>query len=213
MTSHSPTSPSGPGRPVDPDKLERILDAVLESFADGDLHLTIEGVARRAGVSKGTVYRHFENAEALLKATLARQHRKMVGPVPLSADSIEGLREQLVSLGLQLLDFMTSDHGVRIMRTVIAHGAKHGKLGSLIFHDGPEAFVRCAADCLQSAAMNGQIEVEEPLLAAEQLVGMWKGSLVTGLWMNGRAAPDQAEKRHRVESAVNLLLRALRSKA
>ncbi|PCC98258.1 TetR/AcrR family transcriptional regulator [Halopseudomonas pelagia] len=204
-----PLAAAGPGRPVDPEKLDRILDAVLDSFAEGDMHFTIEGVARRADVSKGTIYRHFDNAEALLQAVLTRLHRNMLGNLPEIEECAGGLREQLIILGTQLLDFLTSEQGVRIMRTVIAHGARQAEHGQWIYRDGPQAFVIRAATCLSAAHERGRIELKDPLLTAEQLIGMWKGSLVSGLWMNGRPLPDAAEKRYRVESAVDLLLRGL----
>ncbi|WP_022962684.1 TetR/AcrR family transcriptional regulator [Halopseudomonas pelagia] len=204
-----PLATAGPGRPVDPDKLDRILDAVLDSFAEGDMHFTIEGVARRADVSKGTIYRHFNNADALLAAVLSRLHLKMLGNLPDIEECAGGLREQLIILGTQLLDFLTSEQGVRIMRTVIAHGARQAEHGELIYRDGPQAFVIRAAACLNMEHERGHIELQDALLTAEQLIGMWKGGLVTGLWMNGRARPDEAEKRYRVESAVDLLLRGL----
>ncbi|MGH1450906.1 MAG: TetR/AcrR family transcriptional regulator [Pseudomonadaceae bacterium] len=202
---------ASPGRPVDVEKLDRILDAVLDSFAEGDMHFTIEGIARRAGVSKGTIYRHFDNAEALLRAVLERQHREMAGLGPAPVNSIEDLRDQLIALGTQLLAFITCEQGVRIMRTVIIHGARHSEHGELIYRDGPRAFVARAAQCLALGAEQGQIEVEDPMHTAEQLCGMWKGSLVHGLLMNGCPAPDPEELQFRVESAVNLLLKALKA--
>jgi TetR/AcrR family transcriptional repressor of mexJK operon len=202
---------ASPGRPVDAEKLNRILDAVLDCFADGDMHFTIEGIARRAGVSKGTIYRRFDNAEALLSAVLERQHQEMAGLGPAPVNTIDDLREQLIALGIQLLAFITSDQGVRIMRTIITHGARHREHGELIYRDGPRAFVARAAMCLQSAAERGQIRVDDPMHTAEQLCGMWKGSLVHGLLMNGCPAPDADELRFRVESAVNLLLTALKA--
>jgi len=200
-----------PGRPVDVEKLDRILDAVLDSFADGDMHFTIEGIARRSGVSKGTIYRHFENAETLLQAVLERQHQEMAGLGPAPVNTIDDLREQLTALGTQLLTFLTSDQGVRIMRTVITHGARHSQHGELIYRDGPQAFVARAAACLERAGAKGQINVDDPMHRAEQLVGMWKGSLVHGLLMNGCPTPDAEELRYRVESAVNVLLGALKT--
>lgn len=202
-------SSSLPGRPVDPQKLERILDAVLESFAEGDMHFTIEGTARRAGVSKGTIYRHFNNADALLEAVLERLYLQIAGQVPNRLSEDQGVRAQLVALGIQLLDFLAGDQGVRIMRTVIAHGARYPAHGELIYRAAPMAFIRRAAQYLEQAERLGQLRVDRPEERAEQLIGMWKGSMVNGLLMNGRALPDEAEKRQRVESGVDLLLRAL----
>lgn len=203
--------PASPGRPVDTEKLDRILDAVLDSFASGEMHFTIEGIARRAGVSKGTIYRHFDNAEALLRAVLERQHREMAGLGPAPVNTINDLREQLIALGTQLMDFLTSDQGVRIMRTVIAHGARHCEHGELIYRDGPQAFVARAAACLERASSREQVRVQDPMHSAEQLIGMWKGSLVHGLLMNGCPRPDSDQLRYRVESGVDLLLTALKT--
>lgn len=48
-----------------------ILDAALETFADKGYAATrLDEVARRAGVSKGTLYLYFESKEALFKAVV-----------------------------------------------------------------------------------------------------------------------------------------------
>ena len=48
---------------------EEIISAALEVFADRGFAATkLEDVARRAGVTKGTIYLYFDNKEALFKA-------------------------------------------------------------------------------------------------------------------------------------------------
>jgi AcrR family transcriptional regulator len=55
--------------PPDDALSNRVLDAALAlSAASGISNLTMDDVARRAGVGVGTVYRHFANREALLEA-------------------------------------------------------------------------------------------------------------------------------------------------
>ncbi len=49
---------------------ERILDALVEVLAEGLETLSVPAVAERAGVSIGTVYRHFEDKSGLLKALI-----------------------------------------------------------------------------------------------------------------------------------------------
>ncbi|AQZ95703.1 hypothetical protein BVH74_13505 [Halopseudomonas phragmitis] len=202
------SSGNGPGRPVDPRKLDDILEAALESIAEGDPQFGMESVARRAGVAKGTLYRYFDNAEALLQAVLERHHQTMVGHLPEHNGSLDDLRTQLVALGEHLLDFLTSERGIKIMRSIIAHGARHGEHGRMIYRDGPWAFVLRAAQYLETAAARGQIQLDDPVESAEQLIGLWKGSLITGLMMNGCDVPDSAARRRRVERGVDLLLRA-----
>ena len=57
---------------------EEIVAAALEVFADRGFAATkLEDVARRAGVTKGTIYLYFENKEALFKAIV----RETIVPV------------------------------------------------------------------------------------------------------------------------------------
>ena len=57
---------------------EEIISAALEVFADRGFAATkLEDVARRAGVTKGTIYLYFENKEALFKALI----RQAIVPV------------------------------------------------------------------------------------------------------------------------------------
>ena len=57
---------------------EEILSAALEAFADRGFAATkLEDVARRAGVTKGTIYLYFDSKEALFKALI----RETIVPV------------------------------------------------------------------------------------------------------------------------------------
>src|SRR3954447_23762018 len=57
---------------------EEIITAALEVFADSGYAATkLEDVARKAGVTKGTIYLYFENKDALFKALI----RQTIVPV------------------------------------------------------------------------------------------------------------------------------------
>ena len=57
----------GRGRPLVDDKRRIILDAALRAFAERGYHgTTVPEVAEAAGVGTGTLYRYFENKEALV---------------------------------------------------------------------------------------------------------------------------------------------------
>jgi AcrR family transcriptional regulator len=63
--------------PPDDATSERILDAALElAAASGIRHLTMEDVARRAGVGRVTVYRRFGDRQKLIEALAVREARR-----------------------------------------------------------------------------------------------------------------------------------------
>jgi AcrR family transcriptional regulator len=65
-----------------------VLDAVLELFQEDSLEPRAAEVADRSGVSLRSVYRYFEDGDALIRAAIAR-HYETVGPL----FELEGLGE------------------------------------------------------------------------------------------------------------------------
>ena len=67
---------AGP-KPGSDELLDRVASAALAQFADfGIRRSTIDDVARRAGVSRVTVFRRFENKQRLIEVVVAREIRR-----------------------------------------------------------------------------------------------------------------------------------------
>jgi AcrR family transcriptional regulator len=58
--------------------LDRVLDAASECFAEGGVDVSVDEVARRAGVGHGTVFRRFPTKDALLAAVLGKELDRML---------------------------------------------------------------------------------------------------------------------------------------
>ena len=56
----------------------RILAAAAEAFAEGGLAVTMDEIARRAGVGVGTVYRRFPDKELLIEALFEQRIDELV---------------------------------------------------------------------------------------------------------------------------------------
>lgn len=86
-----------------------ILDATTRVIARGLADVTVPAIAREAGVSVPTVYRHFKTKRNLLEALQPHlQQRAGIDRIAPPA-SIDGLRETLVALvgGMEGLDDLT----------------------------------------------------------------------------------------------------------
>ena len=57
---------------------ERVLEAAKAVFAESNSAASLEGVARRAGVGIGTLYRHFSTRQALFEAVYRREVEQLV---------------------------------------------------------------------------------------------------------------------------------------
>jgi AcrR family transcriptional regulator len=63
-------------------RLERVLDAAAELLLRwGYQKVTIDEVARRAGIGKGTVYLHFANKDALFLTVVLRAQWRSIAPI------------------------------------------------------------------------------------------------------------------------------------
>lgn len=84
---------------------ERILDAALEQFSlIGIRRSSVEDVARRAGVTRVTVYRRFRRKDALVEAVVVRECRRTIAAVDARISPIAGAEERAVEGFVAMLD-------------------------------------------------------------------------------------------------------------
>ena len=72
------------------DKQEKILEAALELFAsEGFAATATSKIAKKAGVSEGLIFRHFENKQGLLDALIGQAEERLAqvfGPILFETD-------------------------------------------------------------------------------------------------------------------------------
>jgi AcrR family transcriptional regulator len=78
---------------------ELLLTAAEEEFAANGPAASVADIARRAGVAKGTVFRHFATKEALIAAILSRHIETLIEAAEREADASDP--------GAALLEFLT----------------------------------------------------------------------------------------------------------
>jgi AcrR family transcriptional regulator len=84
-------------RPARANKRELILDAALELFVDRGFHGTaVPALAQKAAVGAGTIYRYFENKEALVNE-LYRQCKTQIASAVIGAISLEMAPREMFS--------------------------------------------------------------------------------------------------------------------
>jgi len=93
---------------------EEIISAALEVFADrGFAATTLEDIARKAGVTKGTIYLYFENKEALFKALI----RETIVPVIAQG---EALAKSFTGSARDLFEKLVRDYWRLVGETALA---------------------------------------------------------------------------------------------
>ncbi len=163
------------GRPskADAEQLaERIVDAATELFfALGYGATTIEAVARRAGVSKRTLYHRFEDKSALFAAVVHRTIERLRPPpsVPLLRGA--SLAEILRGLADLVLRAALSPPAIQLHRLIVAESSRFPNLALVMTRQGASAeAIRLIAGLLEREAQAGNLALDNPGFAAQQFL-------------------------------------------
>ncbi len=89
---------------------EALLDAACACvLAVGVRRTTMTDVARRAGVSRMTLYRRHPDVTSLIQALMTREFSAIIGRVEANAGALGSARERLVATAVQGADELTRD--------------------------------------------------------------------------------------------------------
>lgn len=114
-----------------------IIDAGLAEFAEkGFAGARLTDVAARAGVVKGTIYRYFENKEALFQAAVMSRIISTLDNVEELVESYPGPTDELLKLMLKIIyeKIVASDARV-LLRIIIAEGARFPDIPANYYRD------------------------------------------------------------------------------
>jgi AcrR family transcriptional regulator len=78
-----PTAQSRKPRADSARNRQLLIDTAKTGFAEVGLNVSLEEIARRAGVGIGTLYRHFPSREAVVEAVYRREVEQLAEAVPL----------------------------------------------------------------------------------------------------------------------------------
>ena len=122
---------SGTGRPVSL-KAAAILEAARHVFLEqGYGDASMDAIARRADVSKATLYAYFAGKEKLFAAIVAVECQRLSLQMDLAGTEGLDLDQALHQIGRSFLGLVTSTQGLGIYRIVVAEVARFPELGRI----------------------------------------------------------------------------------
>ncbi len=196
-----------PGRPTDQVKRSAIIDAASRRFfEEGFASTSIEQVAADASVSKVTIYNHFGDKRALFAAAVEQECEKMRGYFNLSEMPEGSIRERLNVIGEAMFAFLSRPEMVQFERRIAAETEHEPAIGHAFLQAGPWRMKAAFAEFLAHASAKGELNIPDPLLAAEQFVSMAKG--MGDLERRFGATPTEEENERRIAGAVDVFLAA-----
>jgi TetR/AcrR family transcriptional repressor of mexJK operon len=194
-----------------PAKRRQILDGARAVFAEqGYERATVDQIAARAGVSKATVYNHFEDKQSLFVAAVVEVCADLGGSVAVGDDRAQDVEEALFALGEQIMTLSLSPGVVSLYRQVIAEVQRIPEIGRLVFERGTKAVQELVAAHLRRWDAAGALRIEDPRSAAVFFIALCQGDLVIRMRLGVLERPVDEQVRETVRRAVSIFVRAHR---
>jgi AcrR family transcriptional regulator len=170
---------------------ERLLDVAVRTFARTGLDVSLEAIAKEAGVGIGTLYRHFPTREALIDAAYRNELARL-------CDSVDDLLrdlppDQALRAWMdRFVDYMTTKRGMGdALRALIASGGDP-------FSESRDRLTAAVTTLLHAGAEAGTLRSD--VTPDDLLVSLSGVSLAT-------SEPQQREQANRL---LDLLMDGLR---
>lgn len=190
-------------------KAESILAAAKDCFlASGYGAVSMDQIAREAGVSKATVYAHFAGKEELFGAVIARGCAGYFAAFTAGELDPGDVPASLMALGRRFLDLVLSPDAIALHRIILAEVTRFPTLGEVFWQAGPERERVQIEGFLDSAVAAGSLEACDTRLAAEQFIGLVRGDIQLRQLLHLDAAAGEGEVKAAVAAAVDTFLRA-----
>lgn len=158
---------------IDRAKNEAILEAASVVLFERGLAAPMDEIARRAGVSKQTVYNHYGSKPELVSALIERRVNAVTAALGAAVGDASP-QDALANYARALLHTVTLERGVSLMRLLIQSVPGNPELAEKAYAAGVRAGRRRLAEFLAREARAGRLAIED----ANEAAGFFSGMVI-----------------------------------
>lgn len=193
-------------------KRQAILQAAQTLFLrqgyDGS---SMDAIATEAGVSKLTVYSHFNDKESLYIAAVKARCELELPSLIFDQSPDEPVETLLRRIGTAFTELANSPESIALHRLLLSSTGHELPLARAFYEIGPLRVTAELAELLRRLSEGGQLRIDNPQHAAEHFFCLLKGSANFRLLLGCGEPPSAAESEHHVTEVVQLFTRAYRA--
>lgn len=203
-------NPKPAGRPKDQEKRAAILSAAKSLFLEhGFDRLSMDTLADRAGVSKLTVYSHFESKQALFKAVVIAKCEEFFHIENFDHMAERGAETALSEIAENFLRLILNPDVVALMRLLHGAAAQDQQLHELFYEAGPMRTKAAFTRLLKRLVASGELEIENTERACGHFFALLKGGdPVFRCELGLQRQPSPHVMRQHAQDCVRTFLRA-----
>ena len=167
-------------------------------MTEGFERASMDSIARAAGVSKQTVYSHFQNKDELFQNCIQGKIRQYQLAIDTSAH--ESLEAGLAALADGYLRLLSDPRVVAMWRLVITESSEHPHVASMFYESGPGATMASLERFLEGHG--NELSTTEYRRAAHTFMALVAGHYQTRILLNVMDGVPDDERVRQVERST-----------
>lgn len=202
---------SARGRPrqlEESERRKRLIEAAEKVFVElGYGAANVDDIARRAAMSKKTLYQVFPTKESLFAAVIESRRAVLSAMIDLERnDEARSPDDVLRRFLKQMARFVLAPRQAALYRLVIAESQRAPELANAFYQEGPNKACSGLSNWLAVQHERNTLFVPDPTVAARMLFSMVIAEQQMRLLIGEIREPDEAAIDARVDRAVELFL-------
>ena len=190
-------------------KRQQILNGANSVFAEhGYEGASMSAIARKAGVSKGTLYNYVTNKADLFTAYVEQRCREKLPPILASIQRGRTPRETLTLMAGGIIQLITQPESLVLYRIIVSEAPHFPQLAISFWQHGPRPALAILARWITEQTERGTMHADDPDLAAEQFFSLCQTRIAHRKRFNMPLENEEEDKRKVIQSAVDVFMAA-----
>ncbi|MEO1704109.1 MAG: TetR/AcrR family transcriptional regulator [Pseudomonadota bacterium] len=188
-------------------KFNQVVEGATEIFLTvGFERASVDDIAKRAGVSKATLYSYFPDKRLLFVEVMKRECEGRAKAAEAFIDKSMPPEVVLPLAGRIILDIMLSPFGQQSFRVSIAESGNFKELGQQFYDAGPGLIESELTPYFEVAEARGELSIPDKRLAAHQFAELNKAYLFPRKSLRLQETFTTEEKEAVINGAVEMFL-------
>ena len=184
-------------------KFDQVLEGAREVFlSEGYDGAGVDEIARRAGVSKATLYSYFPDKRLLFMEVAKRECCRLADDAMHLMGTQEDPAPILAIAARRIGDFFNSDISISVFRVCAAESERFPELAREFYLNGPSLGRARLMEFFTAADRAGRLRVDDPEMAADQFTELCKARIMTDRLFGIRAKFTRRELDRIADEAV-----------
>ena len=195
------------GRPKDLEKRQQILTAAKKLFLKCGYHgSSMNQIAQEAGVTKLTVYNHFQDKANLFACAIAATCEELISARPLNLQADSDFNKEFIHACDLALNIINLPEAIKLELLLLELAAEQNPLAQKFYNASHLRMNAVWENFFQQAIDLGFIQAEELKTLTWLIVSLLLGVRHHEVLLGIRAIPTAAEKQQIILSSIELFM-------